>query len=129
MGVNLGVTCPRVPAATLCQRGRCVELPQLVFSVRPGDKSSAEQSVAALCKVQGSGSEAEAGGHPPWGDTAMLFEELLVQGKCSPRAGAGVGKGAGAIEGTPCPTGGVAFQQLVKGCASRRVGWVRWEGG
>lgn len=79
-----------MPAAALGQRGRRVVPLALPSSSRLGDKSGAEQSAAAPCKVQGGTSEAEAGGHPSRGllelvgDTAMLFEEYLLQGECSP---------------------------------------------
>lgn len=36
---------------------------ELLLSAQLGDKNSAEQSAAALCKVQGGASKAEAGRH------------------------------------------------------------------
>lgn len=83
---------PRVLTAALGQRGHYIALLELPSSARLGDKSGAEQSAAAPCKVQGGTGKAEAGGHPPEGllelvgDTAMLFEEYLLQGECSPFA-------------------------------------------
>lgn len=83
---------PRVLTAALGQRGHYVALLELPSSAMLGDKSGAEQSAAAPCKVQGGTGKAEAGGHPPEGllelvgDTAMLFEEYLPQGECSPFA-------------------------------------------
>lgn len=88
----------------------------LPSSSRLGDKSGVEQSAAAPCKVQGGTSEAETGGRLPGGllelvgDTAMLFEEYLLQGECiHPGAGAGFGDGAGEIGVTPHPAGGTCF--------------------
>lgn len=59
---------------------------ELLLSVRLGDKRSAQQRAAALCKVQGGASEAKAregcrGALELVGDMAMLFEEYLLQGE------------------------------------------------
>lgn len=89
--------------------------PEPPSSARLGDKSGAEQSAAAPCKVQGGAREAEAGGRPLGGplelvgDTAMLFEEYLLQGECSSGMRASFGKGAGEIRVTLRPAGGTYF--------------------
>lgn len=58
----------------------------------------------------------------------MLFEEFLVQGECStftPERVLAWGRGQEPLGGPLAPQGRVVFWQLVKECASRRVGWVR----
>lgn len=71
---------PREPRAALGQQGNRVVPPELPHSAQLGDKSSAELSAAAPCKVQGGASEAEAGDGCRGalelvGDTAMFFED------------------------------------------------------
>lgn len=127
----------QLPAAALGQRGHRVAPLEPPSSARLGDKSGAEQSAAAPCKVQGSVSEAEAGGRLPKGplelvgDTAMLFEEYLLQGECSPFALEQVlvlGTGTGEIRMTLHPAGGTYFGSRQRGVPAD--GWVgmRWRG-
>lgn len=119
---------PREPTAAL---GHRVVPPELPLSAQLGDKSSAEQSAAAPCKVQGGVSEAEAGGHlqgghwSSWGTQPCSSKSTYCRVSEPFRLGVGTGfeKGAEATGVTPHSMGGTDFR---RGCASRWWVGVRW---